>query len=185
MILAEELNVKWDSVEVEMAPLESKYGNQMAGGSGAIRSRYTPIRQAGATARQMLITAAAQTWGANEADCYADNAFVIHKPTGKKLSYGELATKAATLPVPTDVKLKDPKDFKIIGTRVGNIDNKKIVTGQPLYGIDTHRDGMLFAAVAKAPAFGKTLKSFDDTEARKVTGVKNVVSVPKETWWQF
>ena len=178
MILAEELEVKWDSVEVEMAPLESKYGNQMAGGSGAIKSRYTPIRQAGATAKQMLITAAAQTWGANEADCYAENAFVIHKPSGKKLSYGELATKAATLPVPTDVKLKDPKDFKIIGTRVGNIDNKKIVTGQPLYGIDTRRDGMLFAAVAKAPAFGKTLRSFDDTEARKVTGVKNVVAVP-------
>ena len=178
MILAEELNVQWDKVEVEMAPLEAKYGNQMAGGSGAIRSRYTPIRQAGATARQMLITAAAQTWGVSEADCYAENAFVIHKPTGKKLSYGELATKAATLPVPTDVKLKDPKDFKIIGTRVGNIDNKKIVTGQPLYGIDTRREGMLFAVVQRAPAFGKVLKSFDDTEARKVAGVKNVLSIP-------
>ncbi|MEO8885888.1 MAG: molybdopterin cofactor-binding domain-containing protein [Mucilaginibacter sp.] len=178
MILAEELEVKWDKVEVEMAPLETKYGNQMAGGSSSVRTRYMPIRQAGATARQMLTTAAAQTWGANEADCYAENAFVIHKPTGKKLSYGELAAKAATLPVPTDVKLKDPKDFKIIGTSVPNIDNKKIVTGQPLFGIDTRRDGMLFAAVAKAPAFGKTLKSFDDTEARKVTGVKNVVAVP-------
>lgn len=178
MILAEELNVQWDKVEVEMAPLEAKYGQQTAGGSGAIRSRYTPIRQAGATARQMLITAAAQTWGANESDCYAENAVVIHKPTGKKLSYGELAAKAATLPVPTDVKLKDPKDFKIIGTRVGNIDNKKIVTGQPLYGIDTRREGMLYAMVQRAPAFGKVLKSFDDTEARKVAGVKNVISIP-------
>lgn len=178
MILAEELNVQWDKVEVEMAPLEAKYGSQTAGGSGAIRTRYTPIRQAGATARQMLITAAAQTWGVNEADCYAENAFVIHKPTGKKLSYGELATKAATLPVPTDVKLKDPKDFKIIGTRVGNIDNKKIVTGEPLYGIDTRREGMLYAMVQRAPAFGKVLKSFDDTEARKVAGVKNVISIP-------
>ncbi len=178
MILAEELNVQWDKVEVDMAPLDAKYGNQMAGGSGAIKTRYTPIRQAGATARQMLITAAAQTWGASEAECYAENAFVIHKPTGKKLSYGELAAKAATLPVPTDVKLKDPKDFKIIGTRVGNIDNKKIVTGQPLYGIDTRREGMLFAVVQRAPAFGKALKSFDDTEARKVTGVKNVIAIP-------
>src|SRR6187402_505628 len=115
MILAEELEVKWNEVEVEMAPLESKYGQQMAGGSGAIRGRYTPIRQAGATARQMLITAAAQQWGVKEDECYAENAFVIHKPTGKKLSYGELAAKAATLPVPTSVKLKDPKDFKIIG----------------------------------------------------------------------
>jgi isoquinoline 1-oxidoreductase subunit beta len=178
MILAEELNVQWDKVEVEMAPLEAKYGQQTAGGSGSIRSRYTPIRQAGATARQMLITAAAQTWGVNEADCYAENAFVIHKPTGKKLSYGELATKAAALPVPTDVKLKDPKDFKIIGTRVGNIDNKKIVTGQSLYGIDTRRDGMLYTVVERPPAFGKVLKSFDDTEARKVAGVKNVVAIP-------
>jgi isoquinoline 1-oxidoreductase beta subunit len=176
MILAEELDVKWDAVHVEMAPLDaSKFGAQFAGGSGAIRGRYMPIRTAGATARTMLITAAAQQWSAPEGECYAENAFVIHKPSGKKLSYGELAAKAALLPVPTDVKLKDPKDFKIIGTRVHNIDNHKIITGQPLYGIDTRREGMLFAISARPPAFGKTLKSFDDTETRKVAGVKNVV----------
>ena len=180
MILAEELNVKWDSVAVEMAPLDaSKFGAQFAGGSGAIRSRFMPIRNAGATARVMLITAAAQQWGVSEDECVAEDAFVIHKPTGKKLSYGELAAKAATLPVPTTIKLKDPKDFKIIGTRVNNIDNHKIVTGKPLYGIDTRREGMLFAIVARPPAFGKTLKSFDDTETRKVSGVKNVVAVPQ------
>jgi isoquinoline 1-oxidoreductase beta subunit len=176
MILAEELDVKWDAVVVEMAPLDqSKFGAQFAGGSGAIRSRFMPIRTAGATARQMLVTAAAQQWGAPEEECYAENAFVIHKPSGKKLSYGELAAKAALLPVPANVKLKDPKDFKIIGTRVHNIDNHKIITGQPLYGIDTRREGMLFAISARPPAFGKTLKSFDDTETRKVNGVKNVV----------
>jgi isoquinoline 1-oxidoreductase beta subunit len=175
MILAEELNVKWDSVYVEMAPLDKKYGNQVAGGSGAIRSRFTPIRQAGATARVMLISAAASQWNLPEGECYAEDGFVIHKPSGKKLGYGELAAKAATLPVPADVKLKDPKDFKIIGTRVGNIDNHKIVTGQPLYGMDTRREGMLFAMVSRPPAFGKSLDSFDDTEARKVAGVKNVV----------
>lgn len=176
MILAEELEVKWDDVEVEMAPLNAaKYGQQIAGGSGAVRGRYMPIRTAGATAKTMLVTAAAQQWGVPAEECYAENATVIHKPTKRKLSYGELAAKAATLPVPTDVKLKDPKDFKIIGTRVPNIDNHKIVTGQPLYGIDTRREGMLYAAVARPPAFGKVLKSFDDTEARKVTGVKNVV----------
>src|SRR5476651_203542 len=178
MILAEELDVQWDKVAVEMAPLDPRFGQQMAGGSGAIRGRFMPIRNAGATARTMLITAAAQQWSANEADCYAENAFVIHKPTGKKLSYGELSAKAALLPVPTSVTLKDPKDFKIIGTRVHNIDNHKIITGKPLYGIDTRREGMFFAIVAKPPAFGKALKSFDDTEARKVTGVKNVVAVP-------
>jgi len=176
MILAEELEVKWDAVEVEMAPLDQKkYGQQIAGGSGAVRQRYMPIRTAGATAKTMLVTAAAQQWGVPAEECYAENATVIHKPSKRKLSYGDLAAKAALLPVPTDVKLKDPKDFKIIGTRVANIDNHKIVTGQPLYGIDTRREGMLFAAVARPPAFGKALKSFDDTEARKVTGVKNVV----------
>ena len=175
MILAEELNVKWDSVYVEMAPLDKKFGSQVAGGSGAIRSRYTPIRQAGATARVMLIAAAAQNWNVPESECYAEDAFVIHKPTGKKASYAELAAKAATMAVPEHVALKDPKDFTIIGTRVGNIDNKKIVTGQPLYGIDTRREGMLYAIVARPPAFGKTLRSFDDTETRKVAGVKNVV----------
>jgi isoquinoline 1-oxidoreductase beta subunit len=181
MILAEELDVKWDEVSVEMAPLDqSKYGSQNAGGSGAIRSRFMPIRNAGATARQMLITAAAQQWGVNEADCYAEDAFVIHKPTGKKLKYGDLAAKAALLPVPANVKLKDPKDFKIIGTRVHNIDNHKIITGKPLYGIDTRREGMLFTVVARPPAFGKTLKSYDDTETRKVAGVKNVVQVPSQ-----
>lgn len=175
MILAEELNVKWDSVYVEMAPLDKKYGAQVAGGSGAIRSRFTPIRQAGATAKAMLISAAAIQWNVPENECYAEDGFVIHKPTNKKAGYGELAAKASTLPIPTDVKLKDPKDFKIIGTRVGNIDNKKIVTGQPLYGMDTRREGMLFAMVSRPPAFGKKLKSFDDTESRKVNGVKNVV----------
>jgi isoquinoline 1-oxidoreductase beta subunit len=176
MILAEELDVQWDKVHVEMAPLDpGKFGAQVAGGSGAVRGRYMPIRNAGATARTMLITAAAQQWGVPESECTAENAFVIHKQTGKKLAYGELAAKAATLPVPTNVPLKDPKDFKIIGTRVHNIDNHKIITGQPLYGIDTRREGMLFAIVARPPAFGKTLKSFDDTETRKVNGVKNVV----------
>jgi isoquinoline 1-oxidoreductase beta subunit len=176
MILAEELEVPWDKVYVEMAPLDqAKFGAQVAGGSGAVRGRYMPIRNAGAAARQMLITAAAQQWAVPEGECYAENAFVIHKPTGKKLAYGDLAAKAATLPVPTEVKLKEPKDFKIIGTRIHNIDNHKIITGQPLYGIDTRREGMLFAIVARPPAFGKTLKSFDDTETRKVNGVKNVV----------
>jgi isoquinoline 1-oxidoreductase beta subunit len=179
MILAEELDVQWDQVVVEMAPLDqSKFGAQVAGGSGSVRGRFTPIRNAGATARQMLITAAAQQWNVPESECYAENATVIHKPTGKKLAYGDLAAKAALLPVPVNVPLKDPKDFKIIGTRVHNIDNHKIITGQPLYGIDTRREGMLFTSVRRPPAFGKTLKSFDDTETRKVSGVKNVVAVP-------
>jgi isoquinoline 1-oxidoreductase subunit beta len=107
-------------------------------------------------------------------ECSTANGWVIHK-SGKKLNYGELAAKSAGIPVPDNVTLKDPKDFKIIGKRIRNIDNQQIITGKPLFGIDTRREGMLYAMVARPPAFGKKLKSYDDSEARKIPGVKNVV----------
>ena len=177
MLIAEEMNVDWQTIDVEIAPLDAKYGSQTTGGSGAIRSRYAPLRQAGATAKAMLIAAAADTWNVPVTDCYAEKGFVIHKSSGKKLSYGELATKAAGMPVPTNVPLKDPKDFTIIGTRVKDVDAKAIVTGKPLFGIDTRKEGMLFAVVARPPAHGKKLQSFDDSAALKVNGVKKVVQV--------
>jgi isoquinoline 1-oxidoreductase beta subunit len=176
MLVAEELEADWTKVVVEQTPLDSKlYTRQVAGGSGSIRSSWEPFRKAGATARQMLVEAGAQTWGVAADECYAEKGTVIHKSSGKRLGYGELASKAATLPVPAEVKLKDAKDYKIIGTRVRNIDTKNIVTGQSLYGIDTKRAGMLYAFVARPPAFGKKLKSVDDTAARAIPGVKNVV----------
>ena len=177
MLIAEEMNVDWQKIQVEIAPLDAKYGSQTTGGSGAIRSRYTPLRQAGATARVLLIAAAADTWGVAAADCYAENGFVVNKTSGKKMSFGELATKAASMPVPANVPLKDPKEFKLIGTRIKDVDAKAIVTGKPLFGIDTRREGMLFAVVARPPAHGKKLQSFDDSAALKVTGVKKVVQV--------
>lgn len=177
MLIAEEMNVDWQKIQVETAPLDAKYGSQTTGGSGAIKSRYTPLRQAGATARVLLIAAAADTWGVAAADCYAENGFVVNKASGKKMSFGELATKAASMPVPANVPLKDPKDFKIIGTRIKDVDAKSIVTGKPLFGIDTRREGMLFAVVARPPAHGKKLQSFDDSAALKITGVKKVVQV--------
>src|SRR5690349_16364972 len=125
MLLAEELDVDWEKVVIKQAALDSKaYGQQVAGGSGAIRSRFEPLRKAGATARAMLVAAAAQQWNVPAGECSTENGFVYHKASGKKLSYGELASKAAALPMPTEVKLKDPKDFKLIGKRVHNIDNK-------------------------------------------------------------
>ena len=176
MLLAEELDVDWEKVVIVQAALDAKaFGNQVAGGSGAIRSRFEPIRKAGATARAMLVSAAAQQWNVPAEECSTENGFVLHKASGKKAGYGELAAKAATLPVPTTVKLKDPKDYKLIGKRIRNVDNKKILTGKPLFGIDTRREGMLFVMVARPPAFGKKLKSYDDTETRKMIGVKNVV----------
>jgi isoquinoline 1-oxidoreductase subunit beta len=177
MIIAEELCVDWKKIKVELAPLDSKYGNQTAGGSGAIRGRFAELRKVGATAREMLVTAAAQTWNVPKTECIAEDGFVIHKASGKKLSYGELAAKAAALEVPSNPTLKDPKDFKFIGTRVKDVDAHKIVTGQSLFGIDTRREGMLFAMVARPPAYGKTLGAVEDSAALKVNGVKKIIKL--------
>jgi isoquinoline 1-oxidoreductase beta subunit len=176
MLLAEELDVDWKKVVVTQAPFDAvKYGNQSAGGSGAVRSRWESARKAGAIARHMLVAAAAQTWNVPVEECYTETGFVIHKPSGRKLNYGELTEKASAMPVPEKVTFKDPKDYKIIGKRIPNVDNKAIITGKPLYGIDTRREGMFFTLVARPPAFGKKLKSYDDSETLKVPGVKKVV----------
>lgn len=176
MLVAEELEVDWEKVVIIQAPLNTKdFTRQVAGGSGSIRSSWDSFRKAGATARQMLVEAAAQTWGVKSDECYAEKGAVIHRPSGKKLGFGELASKAATIAVPTDIKLKDAKDYKLIGARVRNVDTKSIVTGKPLYGIDTKIEGMLYTMVARPPAFGKKLKSVDDSATRAIPGVKNVV----------
>jgi isoquinoline 1-oxidoreductase beta subunit len=177
IIIAEELCVDWKDVNVEFAPVDKKYGRQVAGGSGSITGKFNELRTAGATAREMLITAAAQTWNVPQTECNAEAGTVVHIPSGRKLSYGQLVSKAATLEVPTKPKLKDPKDFKYIGTRIKDVDAHKIATGQPLFGIDTRREGMLFAMVARSPAYGKTLGSVDDTAALKVNGVKKIVKL--------
>lgn len=177
VIVAEELGVDWKKVTIEFSPVDGKYGRQTAGGSGSVRGRFTELRNAGAAAREMLIAAAAQTWNVNPEDCVVDNGEVVHPATGKRLSYGSLAAKAATLPVPAKPVLKDPSKFTYIGTRIGDIDATKIATGQPLFGIDTRRKGMLFAMVARPPAYGKTLASVDDSAALKVNGVKQVIKL--------
>ena len=177
MIIAEELCVDWKKIQVEQAPLDSKFGDQTAGGSGAIRGRFVALRTIGATAREMLAQAAAITWNVLREECTAEDGYIVHKASGKKLSYGALSTKAASLDIPSKPKLKNRKDFKLIGTRIRDVDAHKITTGQPLYGIDTRREGMLFAMVARPPAYGKTLGSVDDTETRKVNGVKDVIKL--------
>jgi isoquinoline 1-oxidoreductase beta subunit len=177
MIVAEELDIDWKNVRIEQAPLDTdKYKRQVAGGSGSVRSSWEPFRQAGATGRQMLVNAAALQWKVDPAACTTEAGMVHHKSSGKKIAYGELVEKAATMPVPENVQLKDPKQFRIIGTRVGNCDTRAIVTGKQKYGIDTKREGMLYASVIRPPAFGQKLVSFDDTAARKYNGVTGVVS---------
>jgi isoquinoline 1-oxidoreductase subunit beta len=179
MIVAEELEVPWESVHVEQAGLNPGLGGQFAGGSSGVRSNYDPLRRAGAAARMMLVSAAAQTWSVPETECVAANAQVTHKPTGKTASYGSLASKAATIPPPAAnaVQLKNPADFKIIGKRIGGVDNHKIVTGQALFGIDQVQPGMLYATFLRCPVFGGKVKSANVDDVKKLDGVKDVFIV--------
>jgi isoquinoline 1-oxidoreductase beta subunit len=176
MIVAEELGVDWSQVHVEQAGLDtSKYHRQVAGGSGSVRASWKPFRLAGATARQMMINAAAALWAVSPGSCVAAGGMVMLKDGKKKISYGELAGKAATMPVPRVHLPEKTGGFKLIGKRIPNVDNEAIVTGACRYGIDTKREGMWYAAMVRPPAFGQSLKSFDDTGARKMPGVKNII----------
>lgn len=179
MIVAEELEVPWEKVTVEQGGLNPALGGQFAGGSSGVRSNYDPLRRMGAAARMMLISAAAQTWSVPETECVAQNATVLHQPSKRSATYGELVAKAATLPAPDPktVTLKNPKDFKIIGRRIGGVDNVKIVTGQPLFGIDQVQPGMLYATYLRCPVFGGKMKSGNLDEVKKLDGVKDVFAV--------
>ena len=177
MLIAEELDVLWDDVYVVQAPLDTeKYKNQMAGGSQSIRQNWMPLRQTGATAKQMLINAAAARWGVDASECTAKLG-VITNTKGETLGYGDVVVEAASLEVPEDIKLKDPKDFTIIGQHTANVDIDKIVTGKPLFGMDYKVEGMVYAAVLRPPAFGQVLESFDATAAKALPGVIDVITI--------
>ena len=189
MIVAEELDADWKKVKVVQAHLDTKkYDRQLTGGSGAVPHSWERLRKAGATARQMLMDAAAKRWNTSASTLKTDTGYVIH-PDGRKLTYGELATDASTIPVPTEVKLKDRKDFKLIGTAVKNVDNKEMITGKPLFGLDFYREGMLNAVITRPESFGMKLKSVDSTAAKAMPGIVDVVTfknnvavVGKSTW---
>jgi isoquinoline 1-oxidoreductase subunit beta len=176
MIVAEELDADWTKVKVVQAPLDNKYERQQTGGSGAIPHSWKRLRNAGATARYMLIQAAAKRWNVAAETCTAENGFVIHTASGNKLSFGELAEEASKMTVPAEVKLKDRKDFKLIGTAVKNVENKNIITGKPLFGLDFYREGMLFAMIQRPPAFGTKIKSVDASAAKTMPGIIDVVT---------
>lgn len=173
MIVAEELDVAWNQVMIVQGDLNSAYGAQRSVGSGSTVGNYTALRRAGATARAMLIAAAAQTWGVPASECTTEKSFVIHAASKRRASYGELSTKAATMPAPTDAPLKDPKDFTLLGTRVPGVDNAKIVTGAPLFGIDVRLPGMVYATYTKCPVFGGTVVSANVDEVRARLGVRD------------
>ncbi|HEU5146480.1 MAG TPA: molybdopterin cofactor-binding domain-containing protein [Chryseosolibacter sp.] len=189
LIVAEELDADWSKVKVVQAPLDpTRFERQVTGGSGAVPHSWERLRKAGATARHLLVEAAAKRWNVPATSITTENSAVIHKQSGRKLTYGELANEAATLELPADVKLKDIKDFKLIGTPVRNVDNHEMVTGKPLYGLDFHREGMLIAMV-QHPAFGMKIKSVDSAAAKGMPGIVDVVTfsnnvavVGKSTW---
>lgn len=175
MIIAEELDVDWKDVTVEQAPLDTDaYVRQVAGGSGSIRSSYTVLREAGASARALLVAAAAKQWGVKPGQCSTRNSVVSCK--GKNASYGDLVDAASKLPAPKSVKLKEKKDFRIFGTRIPNCDNEGIVTGAQKFGIDTKKEGMLYGAISNPPAHGLKLGGFNDSAALNVPGVTKVIS---------
>ena len=191
MVVAEELEADWKMVKILQANLDNKFDRQLTGGSGAVPHSWKLLRNAGATAKFMLIEAAAQKWAVPASECTAANSFVNHSRSGKKLGFGELAEAASKIPVPATVKLKDRKDFKLIGkSSIRNVENLKIVTGKPLFGLDFYRDGMVFAMIQRPEQFGMKLKSFDGSIAKSMPGIidvvsfKNNVAVVGQSTWQ-
>jgi isoquinoline 1-oxidoreductase beta subunit len=178
MIVAEELDTAWEDVIVEQAPLNTDlFTRQLAGGSQSIRQGWEALRMAGASARHMLKEAAAQAWQVPAEEITTDAGVLMHESSGKSAGFGEMASAAAKIPVPEEVALKEIKDYKIIGTSRKNVDAKKIITGQPLFGLDYLADGMLIAMIAHPPAFGMKLKSFDATSAKAMPGIKDVFRI--------
>ncbi len=181
MLLAEELEADWSKIRIEFAPADPAYNNllfgmQATGGSSSIRAAYTALRQAGAAAREVLIAAAAQTWGVDPSECHAEKGVVLHSG-GRHLSYGRLVATAKTLPGPADPPLKDARDWKILGTRVARLDTPLKVDGSAGFGIDVTVPGMLIAVVARCPVFGGKVASFDGAAAEAAPGVRHVVQI--------
>ncbi len=174
MLIAEELDVSWKDVRIEQAPLnEAVYGRQHSGGSNSTPENYMRLRRVGAAGRQMLIEAAAQEWSVAPEECETEAGVVHHRKSGRSLTYGALAAKAAARKVPdlASVKLKDPKTFKIIGQRIPGVENARIVTGQPLFGIDVSMPGLLHAVFEKCPVFGGKVKSANIDAIKALPGI--------------
>jgi len=182
MIAAEELECDWKKIRTEFAPAATQYFNpafhmQGTGGSSSVRSSWDPMRTAGAAARDMLLQAAAAKWSVDKSTCRAENGVIFHDATKRKLTYGSVAEAASKLPVPQDVPLKDPKQYRVIGKATKRLDTPDKVNGRTEFGLDVRRPGMLYAVVQRCPVFGGKVASFDATKAKAVPGVKNVIEI--------
>lgn len=178
MIVAEELDVDWKQVQVIQADLDTKhFTRQFIGGSQAIHQGWKPLRQAGATARQLLREAAAKQWQVGVEEVLTEKGVLLHKASGRSATYGAMAAAAAEISIPKNIELKKGSDFQIIGKSKKNVDLHKIITGQPLFGIDTQVKGMLYAMIVHPPAFGLRLKNIQDGPAQKMRGIKAIFPI--------
>lgn len=177
MIVAEELEADWERIRIVQADLDERYGPQYAGGSNSVRGSWQPLREAGAVARELLVQAAAARWGVPAQGCEAREGHVHHRATGRSLGYGELAGDAGSLPLPDDVRLKEPSEFRIVGRPARNLDAPAIADGSMRFGLDVRVAGMLYAAIERSPVFGGRVASVDAERARRVPGVRRVLVV--------
>ena len=195
MIVAEEMEADWNKVRSEHAPVADVYKNpafgvQATGGSTSLTSSWEILREAGASAKFLFMTVASQTWKVPVSECFAEKSVVIHKPSGKKLRYGELIASAATIKVPEEVSLKDPKDFTIIGQRFLRLDTAAKANGSAIFGVDVKIPGMLNATIVHPPVFSSQVKAINDQKALAIKGVKQVVEIKNgvavvaDTFWQ-
>lgn len=183
-LIADEMDADWTKITVTASPVGAEYnspvfGMMLTGGSSSGYSEWERLRKVGASARAMLVEAAATTWSVDAATCHTENSFVIHTATGKKLSYGQLVAKAATITAPANITLKKNKDFKFIGKPVKRVDTLEKINGSGIFGMDVHIPGMLTAVIQRPPVFGGKVKSFNADKAKAIAGVKHVVQIDR------
>jgi isoquinoline 1-oxidoreductase beta subunit len=181
MILAEELEADWSEIAIQQAGASTLFGDQTTGGSASVRTTWDPMRRAGAAAREMLIAAAAKEWGVPASECKAEKSKVIHTASTRSLSYGELADRAAKLPVPSDPPLKSEKDYKLVGNALPRVDTPSKVNGSAEFGVDFRLPGMKYAFLSRSPVIGGKVASFEDSESKKVPGFVQSMKVGDST----